>query len=240
MKLRVLVSVLLFAFLACGASHAEFKIDKIGVNYVDRHSAALDNHYLQYQAAVSLNKYLNPSIGLEHDQTEGEVRRYYVGNRFALTDKNGVVIRYNHLEYPDWEIGENVLNLYWDYMGRRLFASAGMSYHAYNMFNDEYNNVMDFEGEIDQVRINVAVSYGMDFFKDRMGFRIGINNFNEFENFDTMAGFNEFGGFIDVHTQVVNNLYLNFMYEPRLIGLSGGHPVLGRETWMMGLSYRQK
>ncbi len=238
MSRSIFINALVLLGLICGAARAELKLDKAGANYLHRRSAALDNHYLQYQVAVSFNKYLNPAMGLEHDQTQGEVRRYYVSNRFGLTENHGVVLRYNHLEYPDWKIGENIINLYWDYENKGFQSALGFSYHATNMFEDDYNDAFNFEGDLDQVRINIAVSYGKDFFKDKFGFRVGINNFNEFENFDTMLAYNELGGYLDLHTRIREHWHLNFNYEPRLIGISGGHPVLGRETWIMGFSWR--
>ncbi len=227
MKRTVFIGTLLFMALAGGASRAEFKINKTGVNYMNRQSTVLDNHYLQYFVDVHFNKYLNPCAGMEHDQTEGQLRRYFVGNTFQFTDIHAAVLRYNRTEYPDWDIFENIVNIYYKSTRKYFRGAAGVSYHSVDLFGDTMN----------QIRLNFELSVGREFFDERAGMWVGINNFNEFENFATMLAFNEAGPFIDVHSQVREDIYLTFYYEPRMVGLGGGHPYLARETWYMGLSW---
>jgi hypothetical protein len=228
MKLKVFLVAVLFLVISGGVARAEFSLERAGMNYLHRQSAALDNHYLQYFCTVNFNKYLNPSVGVEHDQTEGQIRRYFVENTFQLTQEHAAVLRYNRVEYPDWDIMENILNMYYLNTKKHFRGAAGISYHMVDMFGDT----------MDQLRLNFELSYGIGWAQDKFGFRAGVDNFNQFENFASMMAPNEIGPFIDIYTRIRKHFYLDFYYEPRLIGLTGGHPILGRETWMMGLSWK--
>jgi len=233
-KIARLILGLILSLLFSLSSRAEFRYQFQGMeyNFLYRNSYALNNAYITAENDFSLHPvWLNLGAGLELDSTEGELRRYFIEERLKISERNSMVIRLNHLEYPAWEVGVNFVNLYFQRALNRLNWALGLSYSAVNL--TDYSNPIRFEPYLDQYRLIYSVSYGFRFYEDKLEFRIGGENFTRFENY----GYDHLGPFFELGWQATKQSRFKAKIDLRIVGIGTGLPTLERETVMLGLEW---
>ena len=234
-RLGIFVGILILSLFLPFASNAQWKYSFRGVeyNFLYRGSGILSNNYFQLADYISFHpRWVNLSAGLEIDFTGEELRRYFFEERINLNDKNSVVVRLNHLEYPDWEVGVNIVNAYFEQRLEKLIWALGLSYHSEN-FTKYYNDPFLFNSRIAQLRVIYSVSYGWKFYKDKIGLRIGAENFTQFENY----GYDHLGPFFQISWQATKRTTLLAKADLRIVGIGVGLPHLERQTYIVGLKW---
>ena len=232
---RIIIMLILVAGGAGLKANAQKGYTFLGADYniINRQSTLLHNNYVQLDGDISFQpRWANFGGGLEMDVTDEELTRYFGEYRVKVNDNSSVVVRLNHLEYYKWKVGENYLNAYYTQKLKHLKWSLGLAWAA--PIADDYNNPFKFETDFDQLRALYSVSYGFPFYKNKGEFRVGLENFTRFENY----GYDEVGPFFEVGFQATDYLRVNAKADLRVIGIDTGTMSLERETFQVGLEYR--
>jgi hypothetical protein len=177
-------------------------------------------------------KWANFAGGVEMDITDQQLTRYFAEYKAKITDRDSVVVRLNHLEYMNWKVGENFLNAYFAQKLNHVNWALGLVWASPNA--DDYNNPFKFDPAFEQFRVLYSISYGFPFHKNKYDFRIGMENFTRFENY----GYDEVGPFLELGYQATYRLKINAKADLRVIGIDSGTMSLERETFQVGLEWR--
>jgi len=221
----------IFSFSAQG--DWKFRYQGADFIYLYRSSAILENGYFQVANQLRFHpRWVNLDLGLEVDFTDQELRRYFLEERLKINPRNQVVVRLNHLEYPDWEVGVNIINLYYQQILAHLNWALGLSYHSEN-FTGYYSDPFLFNSRISQLRVIYSVSYAQGFLNNKLFFRVGGENFTRFENY----GYDHLGPFIQLGWNVNRSTSIWAKADFRIVGIGNGLPHLERETYFVGVRW---
>jgi len=207
----------------------------VGLEYgwVARSSAALNDTYIQLANEVSFNpKWLNITPGIEINFSDPELSRYFLQEEIKFNEKNSLVLRLNHWEDPDWEIGANYVNLYFQQTLPKIKWAAGASYIAQLL--DDWRNPVNLDSDLYQARVLYSVAYVDKFWKDRLDWSIGAENFTLYENY----GYDHIGPFFTLGWQVSERTHLTAKVDARIVGIGTATPHLERETYMFLIDWR--
>lgn len=177
-------------------------------------------------------KWVNLSPGLEVSITQSALTRYFLEERVNINDKNSVVIRLNHLEYQDWEVGENFLNAYYLQTLKHFNWAVGLSWTATNL--SDWRNPFKFDDSFDQVRLLYALSYDIPFYKNKFDFKFGAENFTQFENY----GYDQVGPYLELGYQLTNRTRVKVKGDFRVAGVGTATPHLERQTYLIGMEWK--
>jgi len=210
-----------------------YQFKGIDYNWVARSSAALSNTYIQLSSDLSFHPtWLNLTPGLEIDFSDPGITRYFLQEQINLNQKNSVVLRLNHWEDQDWEIGANFVNLYFQQILPRLDWALGAAYIAQLL--DDWRNPLNFDDDLYQLRVLYSIGYGWKFWKNKLDFKVGAENFTEYENY----GYDHLGPYFQLGWQVSERTHLAAKMDLRVIGIGTALPHLERETYMLLIDWR--
>jgi len=232
-RIAILLILVLGGVGARASGQIEFKFKEADYNFLYRNSGILGNMYLQAGEQVSLHpKWINLGAGVEIDFTDSTLTRYYFEQSLKFTDRDSLVLRLNHFEHKDWEVGENFLNTYYQQNRSRLRWAAGVAWISPVL--DDWQNPFKFDTDFDQVRFLYSVSYGWPFYKDKFDFRVGAQNFTQYENF----GYDHLGPFAEIGYQLTNRSRIKAMADLRYTGIGTATMSLERQTYLIGLEWK--
>lgn len=207
----------------------------IQANWVERETVAFTSDFLQLALSARASRWFNPGIGIEVDLSDGEeYRGYYVSETVRLTRRQELTLRLNHIEYPTWQIGANFLNVYYHGWTRHLEGAVGLSYQAVIFDPKHFNQPFWLESEAPELRLLYLLAFRRDFWKQRVGFRLGATDFTAFENY----GYENIGAFVEPYFKINDRLKVSLFYEQRYSGLIYLLPYHNRTTIAMGLEIR--
>jgi hypothetical protein len=235
MKRGALIIIWVCGLLVATAAGAQkgYTFKSAEYNFLIRNSAALSNDIaVQLTSDFALNtRWLNLSPGLEVSISEGHLTRYFLEDRIEINDKNSVVVRLNHLDYPAWNVGQNFLNLYYLNTLKHFSWGLGVVWTATNL--SDYRNPVKFNTDFDQFRLLYTVAYDIPF-KKKWDFKIGAEDFTQFENYT----YDNVGPYIELGWQATNRTRVKVKGEFRLAGIDTGTPSLERQTYLIGLEWK--
>jgi hypothetical protein len=227
-----LLAALLFLAIAPPArGQNNFTWNSGEADFVSRRSNMLSDYYVQAAQEVSFQpRWANLGGGLEFDLTTASYTRLFLQERISINQNNDVILRLNHLEYADWQIGQNFINLYFQQRLDHLKWAAGLSYNSVVITG--WNNPFRFQHELEQFRVLYAVSYGAALPK-KFDFRMGVENFTQFENY----GYDQLGPYLEAGYQLSERTRLKAKADFRFIGFGIGLIDLERKTYFVGIEW---
>ena len=205
------------------------------VNFAERETVVATQDYLQLVAGLERGRWINPELGLEQDLSQGDYyRSYFLSETIRINPHQSVTGRLNHFEYPEWQIGANVLNLYFQGESKHWQGAVGLAYLAVVYDPHFYNQPLYFESEAPELRPLYLAAFRQEFLNHRFGFRAGLTDFTEFENY----GEENLGPFIEPFVKLGDRVRLSLFYEWRYSGLIYQLPYHDRTTIIAGVEVR--
>ncbi len=198
-----------------------------------RLSTVWDDEFIQLALDLNISPALNFSIGYESFVKEVGMHSYFLAYEYQWGLHHACILRLNHIEYPDWWVGLNVLNALYEYDGRHWYAAVGLSYSALLFGEGEYKDGLLLESDLNEFRLVYSVAYERLFINDRLGFKVGTNNINEFEVF----AYEQLGLFVEPIIRLTDHIFLRANFEARFTGAVISVPQIGRVSWFVGLSW---
>jgi len=200
-------------------------------NFVARRSNMLNDYFIQLAEEIRFQpRWVNLAGGLEFDLTTTSYTRVFLQERVSINENNAVILRLNHLEYADWQIGQNFINLYFQQRLNRVNWAAGISYNSIILTG--WTNPFKFQDEFAQYRALYAVSYGAALPK-KFDLRLGLENFTQFENY----GYDQLGPYAEAGYQLTDRTRLKAKADFRFIGFGIGLIDLERKTYFVGIEW---
>jgi len=204
-------------------------------DFVERETVVSTQDYLQLVVGREKGRWINPELGLEEDVSQGDYyRSYFLSETIRFSPHQSVTGRLNHFEYPEWEIGANVLNLYYQGESKHWQGAVGLAYLAVIYDPDFYNQPWYFESQAPELRLLYLLAFRQEFLNQRLGFRAGLTDFTEFENY----GEENLGPFIEPYVKLSDRVKLSLFYEWRYSGLIYQLPYHNRTTIIVGAEVR--
>jgi len=206
------------------------------LRYLERDTPAFYSQYLQFLAGLEQNRWLIPAAGLEVDvgAGEGNLLSYFVADSVRLTRRQKVTLRLNHVEYLDWKIGINAVNLFHEFESKHWQGKIGLGYLAVVYDPDLASIPFDYDSEAPELRLLYYGAFRQGFFHDRFGVKLGSFDFTEFENY----GYENVGAFVEPYLRLNDHARVRFLYEVRFDGLIYQLPDLSRTTMMVALELK--
>ena len=202
------------------------------VYYLERDTPVFSSNYLQLVAGFEQNRWLNPAAGFETALADAEeMRSYFLGDTVRLTRRKKLTARLNHVEYPRWQIGANMVDVFYSDESRHWEGSAGLTYQAVVFDPRFYNQPWHFDSEAPELRFIYAWAFRQTFWEQRLGFRAGMFNFTEFEHY----GY-DLDVFVEPFVRLSPQVKLSFLYEWRQPPID--LLILNRTTLRVGLEIR--
>ena len=204
-------------------------------NFAERETVVSTQDYLQLVVGREKGRWFNPELGLEEDLSQEDFyRSYFISETIRFNPRQSVTGRLNHFEYPEWKIGSNNLNLYYHAQSRHWEGAVGLAYLAVVYDSRFYNEPWYFESEAPEWRVLYLADFRQSFLQERFGFRAGLTDFTEFENY----GEENVGPFFEPYLKLSDRVKLSLYYEWRYSGLIYQLPYHNRTTIIMGLEVR--
>ena len=204
-------------------------------SYVERQTVLSTQDYLQLEAGREKGRWFNPLLGLELDLSDSEMyRSYFISETIRFSSHQSVTLRLNHFEYPEWQIGANVLNAYYHGQSKHWEGAVGLAYLAVIYDPAFYNQPWYFESQAPELRVLYLASWRQGFWKQRLGVRVGTADFTDFENY----GEENVGWFVEPYLQLGRKVKLSLFYEWRYSGLIYQLPYHNRTTIIGELEVR--
>ena len=236
MKRGALIIIWVLSLVVSIAANAQkgYTFKSAEYNFLMRNSSILGSDMgVQLTSDFAFHpKWVNLSPGLEVSITGGSLYRYFLEERVDFNDQNSVIVRLNHLEYQDWEAGQNFLNLYYQQTLKHFGWAAGVTWTSTNL--SDYHNPVKFDDKYDQFQLLYAVSYDIPFYKNKFDFKVGAENFTQFENY----GYDNVGPYFELGWQATNRTRVKVMGDFRLTGIDTGTPHLARQTYLVGMEWK--
>ncbi len=237
MKKLILVLTVLtgLAFAIPARAQWGYQFSGLEYNWLMRNSSMLHDTYVQLEGEASFHPiWVNLTPGLELDFSSGQLTRYFLQEQINIPgdSHSAVVARLNHTEYKDWDVGVNAVNLYFTQRFKNLDWALGAAYISTNV--GYHRDPLRFEEDLYQVRMLYSVAYDRTFNKNRSRFKIGAEDFTDFENY----GYDQLGPFVELGWQVTDRTYLMAKGDFRIVGVGTATPHLERETYLLGMEWK--
>ena len=233
MKRAVILILILGLVSVTARAQKGYTYSAAEANFVMKSSAALSDTLIQVDNTYSFHpKWANITPGLEFNISKAELSRYYLEDRLQFTDRSAVVVRLNHYQVNDWEIGQNYLNAYFAQELNRLDWALGLTYTTVNLHS--WADPVKFTPETQQVRLIYSVGYMFPFHKNKFDFKFGAENFTNFENY----GYDQLGPFFELGWKPLNGLRVKVRADIRIAGIESGLIGIERETFLVGLEWK--
>ncbi|OGP57057.1 MAG: hypothetical protein A2V67_00725 [Deltaproteobacteria bacterium RBG_13_61_14] len=204
-------------------------------NFVERETVAFTSDFLQLVIGAERGRWFNPALGIEVDLSDSEeYRSYFFSETLRLTARQELTVRLNHIEYPLWEIGSNILNAYYHGGTRHFEGAVGVSYQAVIFDPKHFDQPFWFDSEAPELRLLYLLAFRQGFWKQRLGFRLGVADFTQFENY----GYENVGAFVEPYLKITDRFKISFFYEQRYSALIYQIPYHNRTTYSLGLEVR--